>query len=84
MRILKSVKDFFVCKDFRLRRFIKHLTSVMPDSIRHPERLENTGFRFKDCRNDTQTSGLYGQNLFSLYSILAFTFKWKAFYFKIA
>jgi hypothetical protein len=36
----------------------------MPDLIRHPEGVENTGFRLKDCRNDRYTNIVYGQTLF--------------------
>jgi len=32
-----------------------NVVSVMPDVIRHPEGIEKTGFRLKDCRNDRQT-----------------------------
>src|SRR4030042_4414539 len=49
---MKSVESVYKCR-----------SAVMPDSIRHPERLGNTGFRLKDCRNDTQLSRLYKQTL---------------------
>jgi hypothetical protein len=43
----------------------KYAFSVMPDLIRHPEGIEKTGFRLKDCRNDRQTKRVYKQTLYS-------------------
>ncbi len=31
--------------------------------IRHPEGIENTGFRLKDCRNDREDALVYKQTL---------------------
>jgi len=35
----------------------------MPDLIRHPEGIENTGFPIKDFGNDRQKNGVYAQAL---------------------
>jgi hypothetical protein len=40
---------------------------VMPDLIRHPGGIENTGFRLKDCRNDSHTRLSYGKTLFRVF-----------------